>query len=632
MTIDSRVATLWLVRGDVAGPAKCWRRAGKMAGMRKFLGGVATGSVVAALTLIIVSQASAPGGPVAEPVPEVAEGAAAVQVRPAEVADAPVAENAVVADTPVADDAEVAVAAPPQTATAVTPEGALAGATDAIEGAASAAGGPEISGGARVASDMAGADVAAVSAPPAAGTAAIAESPAAVPDLQPQTTLTEGPAQVLQGAGAAESGTVATRPATDTVALLDPQVPPAAAVPAGDPSPGQPDLPPPPPLTPEEEAILADPAQLLIPAEEPPAQTGTDAAAVPEVPALPEPEASPAVVAAPVADPASPVIPAPVTEPEPVTPPVAADSADTPDLAEVADAPAAPQIPEVEQGPSTLQPDQPLGTAGGSTLPAAARLPLEGGDGPGQRLPQVGTAPAPAEAAPLPEVSLTDDRALAQFAAAFANPDAKPLFAVLLIDTGDAAIDRQAVAALPFPVSIVVDPLSPDAASHAALYRAGGKEVVMLASGIPAGATPADLEQTFEAHARVLPEAVAVIDSAAGAFQNDRPLSTQLVPILAAQGRGLLTWDRGLNAADQVARREGLATAMVFRQIDAEGEDVPVMRRYLDRAAFKAAQEGTAMVVGTLRPETLAALLEWTIEGRASTIALAPVSAVLAGN
>jgi polysaccharide deacetylase 2 family uncharacterized protein YibQ len=56
------------------------------------------------------------------------------------------------------------------------------------------------------------------------------------------------------------------------------------------------------------------------------------------------------------------------------------------------------------------------------------------------------------------------------------------------------------------------------------------------------------------------------------------------------------------------------------------------MRRYLDRAAFKAAQEGTAMVVGTLRPETLAALLEWTIEGRASTIALAPVSAVLAGN
>jgi uncharacterized protein len=68
---------------------------------------------------------------------------------------------------------------------------------------------------------------------------------------------------------------------------------------------------------------------------------------------------------------------------------------------------------------------------------------------------------------------------------------------------------------------------------------------------------------------------------------------------------------------------------LIFRQIDAEGEDVPVMRRYLDRAAFKAAQDGEAVVVGTLRPETLAAILEWTIEGRASSVALAPASALL---
>jgi uncharacterized protein len=36
-------------------------------------------------------------------------------------------------------------------------------------------------------------------------------------------------------------------------------------------------------------------------------------------------------------------------------------------------------------------------------------------------------------------------------------------------------------------------------------------------------------------------------------------------------------------------------------------------------------------VVGQTRPETIAALLEWAVEGRASTVALAPVSAVLAG-
>jgi polysaccharide deacetylase 2 family uncharacterized protein YibQ len=54
-----------------------------------------------------------------------------------------------------------------------------------------------------------------------------------------------------------------------------------------------------------------------------------------------------------------------------------------------------------------------------------------------------------------------------------------------------------------------------------------------------------------------------------------------------------------------------------------------VIRRYLDRAAFKAAQEGRVVVVGRTRPETVAALLEWTVEGRAATVALAPLTAAL---
>ena len=50
----------------------------------------------------------------------------------------------------------------------------------------------------------------------------------------------------------------------------------------------------------------------------------------------------------------------------------------------------------------------------------------------------------------------------------------------------------------------------------------------------------------------------------------------------------------------------------------------------LDRAAFKAAQEGRVVVVGTTRPETIAALMEWSIEGKGASVALAPISAVLA--
>ncbi|MCZ8153815.1 MAG: divergent polysaccharide deacetylase family protein, partial [Rhodobacteraceae bacterium] len=188
---------------------------------------------------------------------------------------------------------------------------------------------------------------------------------------------------------------------------------------------------------------------------------------------------------------------------------------------------------------------------------------------------------------------------------------------------------RAEVAKLPFPVTFVLDPLRPESAMAAMAYRAAGQEVAMLATGLPAGATAADMEQSFQALDLALPEAVAVVDAPEGGFQESLDLARQAVPIVADQGRGLLTYDRGLNPADQVARREGVPSAVIFRILDSEGESVPKMRNYLDRAAFKAAQEGAVVVIGRLRPDTVAAILEWTVEGRAASVALAPVSAVL---
>ena len=242
------------------------------------------------------------------------------------------------------------------------------------------------------------------------------------------------------------------------------------------------------------------------------------------------------------------------------------------------------------------------------------------------RLPRIGAAESAGEVAVVPG----DTRPLVKYAAKFSNDLGKPLFAVLLVDTGAPDLDRAQLAALPFVVSFVIDPLDPGAAAAEAIYRAAGKEVVMLASGIPAGATAGDLEQTFQANAAVLPEAVAVMDLGMQGFQDNRPLATMVVPIIKGQGRGLVTFEAGLNAADQVARREDVAAAVIFRDLDAEGEEVPLIRRYLDRAAFKAAQEGRVVVVGTTRPETIAALMEWTVEGKGASVALAPISAVLA--
>ena len=237
------------------------------------------------------------------------------------------------------------------------------------------------------------------------------------------------------------------------------------------------------------------------------------------------------------------------------------------------------------------------------------------------QLPQIGTTAAVPPSAELNPVQ--------QFARPFQNPSNKPLFVILLQDVGAAGMSREALAQLPFPVSFVIDPLATDARAASLAYRAAGQEVLTLANGIPPGATAADLETTFQTLSSILPESVAVVDQAVGGFQDERALSTLVLPVIKGEARGLVTYDRGLNAADQIARRDGVQNAVIFRRLDGEGESKSTMRRYLDRAAFKAAQDGQVVVIGDTRAETVAAILEWTVEGKAGTVALAPVTAVL---
>ena len=358
-------------------------------------------------------------------------------------------------------------------------------------------------------------------------------------------------------------------------------------------------------------------------AEEPPSLTGLDQALT--VP----PEETPPASAEPA--PEKPEGPSdqllapgqPKGQAEPSRLPQIAPVAD-PEVAAVAPEPVPEPQTEVapEASPaSTLQDDQP-------TLPAVKplkdKLPTTVMDKavPGVKvgsLPQIGNeAPVEADAPPF-----------RLYARAFAT-EGKPLFVILLHDVGAAGMDRAELAKLPFPVSFVVDPLTTNARDASATYRAAGQEVLTLANGIPVGATAADLETTFAALTRILPESVAVIDQDIGGFQDQRPLATLVLPVIKGEGRGLVTYDRGLNAADQIARRDGVPAAVIFRRLDAEGESKQTIRRYLDRAAFKAAQEGAVVVIGDTRASTVAAILEWTVEGRSATVSLAPVTAVMA--
>ena len=385
--------------------------------------------------------------------------------------------------------------------------------------------------------------------------------------------------------------------------MTEPEAPPAAAI--------VPDL--------QSNAAVASPDQPVsdpAPAAQPAAPT-EPAASEPTPQPLPEAGSQVTDAAEPAAEAAAvPAISAETVEDEAA----GAQDAEAASLAQAEPGPA----------PSTLSPDGGLeqNTVDGVTT---GRLPTITPD------PAAEASVASAETSPveppmagtdLPEIA-GDLPPLQRFARSFENPSAKPLFAILLLDPGGPEVRRAELAALPLQLSFVVDPMQPGAAEAAAIYRAAGQEVVMLATAIPRGAKAADLEQSFAAVAQILPEAIGLIDTADATFQDNRGLSAEVVTHLDSQGLGLVTFDRGLNAADQVARREGLPSAIVFRSLDDEGEDSPLIRRYLDRAAFKAAQEGRVVVIGSAREATITALMEWAVEGRSASVALAPISAVM---
>jgi hypothetical protein len=80
------------------------------------------------------------------------------------------------------------------------------------------------------------------------------------------------------------------------------------------------------------------------------------------------------------------------------------------------------------------------------------------------------------------------DTALARFAADWVSAGGLPQMAIVLVDDGTLAGAPAAVAALPIPVTIAIEPGSPGAAAAMAAYRAAGIEV-MAVSRLPAGAT-----------------------------------------------------------------------------------------------------------------------------------------------
>lgn len=444
-----------------------------------------------------------------------------------------------------------------------------------------------------------------------------AEAPPAQPGPEP-AALAELAAGLEEPDGAAPAPDVSRSDRSATPALPDPV---AALVPPSPDAdlPGAWNVPP-----------VPAPDPLLYPA-------GADAKAVAAAP--PPAPARPAEAPAPSGAPSPPLLVATSPEQPPAAdPPPPVQAAANPDQADAAavageePAPVPGQPPSAPATPERLAqaepPQEPLRPAPQTEAPAVRTMP---GKRVG-RLPTVGSAVAPDAPAvpaepPAPEPPAAADP-IARYARPFDNPGGLPMIAVVLFDTGD-AYDPAALAALDIPVSIAVDPLRPDAAAAMARYRALGQEV-LVAAPLPVGAAASDAAVALAGYLSAMPETVAAIEAEPGGLQPDRQVAAQVVADLAASGRGLVAFDSGLNPARQLAQREGLPFAEVFRDIDGAGQDAAAVRRFVDQAAFRAGQEGRVVLVGRLRPETLAALADWRDAPRAATVALAPVSAVLA--
>lgn len=214
------------------------------------------------------------------------------------------------------------------------------------------------------------------------------------------------------------------------------------------------------------------------------------------------------------------------------------------------------------------------------------------------------------------------------FATPFENTDAAPLLTIVLVDPGETDGWAEKVAALGFPVTVVLDPLSDGAKDRMQTYRANGIEVG-LQTQLPEGATPSDVEVAFEAAFGTLPEAVLLFSDGEDGIQSNRDVTAQVMQVLASEGRGLIAVQQGLGNTLRVAGQLNVPAVEVARDLDGQGQDERAVNRALDQAAFRARQIGDAVLLGRMSTDTLDALSTWAARNRSDQITLAPATAIL---
>ncbi len=342
----------------------------------------------------------------------------------------------------------------------------------------------------------------------------------------------------------------------------------------------------------------------------------------------------------------------PTLSTEPAQPPVpAVPNIETPLAPETEQA--APDAPD-EAVEDTTVAAEPEGPATAATRPPVRRLipseqDAEQTDSAALRRPAIGTPAAslternPGNSARLPSIgSATEEEAsaaprsnldanlppLKRFAASVDSDPTLPKMSIILIDDGSGPLGPDTLDGFPFPVTFALDPAQSDAADRMSRYRALGYEVATLVN-LPAAAQPSDVEQALGGAVAAVPEAVALIEAPDGGLQADRTITEQAARFAADSGHGLVFLPNGLNTAQALAQRETVPALSILRDFDGDGQDARTKRRFLDGAAFRARQDGSVIMLGRLTPDTLSALVLWSLQDRAASVAMVPVSSLL---
>ncbi|MFN4100089.1 MAG: divergent polysaccharide deacetylase family protein, partial [Pararhodobacter sp.] len=503
-----------------------------------------------------------------EPAPEAPE-PVVIEIERLDTPAAPAVEPEAVDETPEAEPA---------------PQPARTGEAAAVAGSASPESEAPVEAPAEetTATEASGATIA-----PAAGASALeADGPSAEPDAAallpadtspPVSENTPEPPEVLPQAQASEAGVVASTGSQNE------------AGPAAETSPAEA----------EPEVPLAPVQATNTPASEP-----LLAQAPPALPSEPSPEPSPEPSTAPPGE------PSPATTPEPAPEPSSGGTAS-----------GRPPVLPMPSGATGIAVNR------GAAAEESAQRP--GGAAVVRRLPVTAEAADPTDTDPSAEPDLSDLPAVRRFAATPALMPGEVPMGVVLIEAAEA---EAAILALALPLTIALDPADSDAPRRAAVYRAAGHEIALIATGVPALATASDLAVTLDGWRRAFPETVAIIDRPVNGLGANARLARNMAEMLASEGLGAVSLRDGPDAWLGAARNEGLPSAPVYRDLDDGGQNEFTVRRLIDRGAFEALRQPGIVIAGSAAdPSVISELAGFARGGGRAGVGLAPVSSVLQG-